>query len=501
MEILPIKSLIDEDTLIFGSLNVSLAKLSRIGLPVVDGVVISPPELHLKTLLEHYDFGSKEVIEQSLTLIKKEVDKTPIPEELIRETEKHDKFFVTGVEVKSAKNLWIFLLNIWIEQIKEKLWKEGFKEGLTENLESQVVIFVKKLEASGLAFYDKSLDEVLVNISFGRPEPKDLKKLDNLVLEANKKLMIPHAYEWILDGTTKLVGVKPYIPSTPDPVNSSEEIASSPVSPDPRNDERPKTAVKVFFDLSTGLVVEKEVDGVYIQSEKIFDLNKPRDSFEDLVFRLVESAQTFSHLPILFKLADKSEGMGKIRGTLRLLHQQSLLDPILEAADFVRHKKGLNNIHLVIPFVRSSGEFLKIKRELAGRGLSRKSSMQLWLEVAVPENIVNLETYLEGGLDGVILNIDELIAHLNGFDHTDGELTFYKNEASGLIKFLEDGLRLLHKVKIPFIAQGSVTFYPSVLEFLVEKGVHGVVFERYEVHNAHDILHQAERRMILRRAE
>ena len=126
--------------------------------------------------------------------------------------------------------------------------------------------------------------------------------------------------------------------------------------------------------------------------------------------------------------------------------------------------------------------------------------MQLWLEIAVPENIVNLEDYLVAGLDGIVLNLDELISHLNGFDASHEELLFYKNEAKALMSFLEDGLKLLHKSKIPFIAYGTLSLYPQVLEFLTEKGVFGIVVERYEVSSAHELLHQTERRLILRRS-
>ncbi|MBU1032172.1 hypothetical protein KKE03_04620, partial [Patescibacteria group bacterium] len=76
---------------------------------------------------------------------------------------------------------------------------------------------------------------------------------------------------------------------------------------------------------------------------------------------------------------------------------------------------------------------------------------------------------------------------------------FYKSEVEGLLKFLEDPLKLLHKSKIPFIASGSLTFEQKVLEFLVEKGVYGVVAEKYEAHSAKDLLYQVEKRIILRR--
>lgn len=501
IEVLPIRVLRDEDSQIFGSLNVALGKLCRAGLPVGEGIIVTAPDLHLRTILEHFDFGSKEVFEQSLSLVKKEINSIPFPEILQREVGKHNKFIINGQDLKSLKDLWLALLNAWIEEIKNRLWKDGFYTGITEGLEPQVVIFFKKIEASGNAYFDPLQDDSVINTKQGKVHPSDLKKLDEIVRDANKKLFIPHEYEWIVDGGIKLTKVLPYTPATL-PLYTSDVVSASASQARPgeaRPGEAEQSAVKVFLDFSTGLVVEKEVDGVFISSEKIFDLNKPRDSFEDLVFKLVECSATFPNSPVLFKLADKSEGMGKVRGTLRLLHQKNLFEPMVDALDFIRHKRGINNVHVVIPFVRGVSEFLQIKRELAVKKLSRKNSLQLWMEVAVPENIINLEDYLVAGLDGVVLNLDELIAHLNGFDPNHEELTFYKNEVSGLLKFIEDGLKLLHKSKTPFIVYGSLSLHPEVLEFLVEKGVYGIVVERYEAHSAKDLLHQMERRVILRK--
>lgn len=499
IEILPIKHLRNEDGPIFGSLNLSLGKLAQAGLPIASGIVVSPPNLKLKTTLEHYDFGKKEIFEQTLALVKKEINSIPVPEILRKEVGKHEHFLLAGIQVKSVKTLWLALLDIWLEEIKGRLWKDGFVPGLTEGLESQVVIFIGRLEASGKAYEDKAEDDVVIETLIGELSPQDAKRLIGIVQKANKKLIIPHSFEWILDGTVKFTKVVPFTDSpiaanmqTPDVSMLTSGVAAT------VGDK--KSAVKVFYELSDFVHPGEGIDGVYIPSEKIFDLNKPQHSFEQLVYQIVEAALAFPQLPILVKLADKSEGMGKVRGTLRLLHQKSLLDPILEALDFIRHKKGLTNVHLVVPFVRSSGELAQIKRELSTKKLMRKTSLQQWLEIAVPENLINLENYLGNSVDGVVLNLDELIAYLNGFDHQEAELVFYKNEVSGLIKFLEDPLKLLHKVKVPFIAAGSSSLYPEVLEFLVEKGVYGVVVEKYEAHSAHDLLHQAERRLILRKS-
>lgn len=492
IEILPIKLLTDSDNLIFGSLNVSLGKLARNGLPVASGIVVTPPDLKLKTVLEHYDFDKKEVFEQSLTLVKKEINSTPIPDIITGEVKGHKTFLLNGELIKSAKNLWLALLDTWLKQIRERLWNKGFYTGITESLDPQIVIFVKKVKSQGRAYFDPLQDDAVINIRVGKLHPNDLKIIDELVKKANKKLFIPHEYEWIVDGGVKIVGLKSYT----QPVVAQYPDVSIQHTPGVGK----KSAVKIFLDFSTGLVVEKEVDGVYIASEKIFDLNKPQDSFENLVFKLVESAITFADKPILFKLADKSEGMGKVRGSLRLLHQKSLFDPLVSVLDFARHKKGLTNVHIVVPFVRNVNELLHIKRELAVKKLSRKNSLKLWMEIAVPENILNLENYLLQGLDGIVLNLDELNSFLGGYDTTLQEVIFYKNQIQGLLKFLEESIKLLHKTKTIFIAYGSLSLYPEVLDFLVERGVFGVVVERYEAHSAVDLLNMAEKKLILRRS-
>lgn len=507
IEILPIRVLTEEDSLIFGSLNVSLGKLYRVGFPVGDGIVVTAPNLKLRTTLEQFDFGAKEVFKQSLELVKKEINSVPIPQILAKEVGKHKRFFLDGMEIKGLKKLWLSLLGIWLESIKLRLWNNGFYPSITEKLDPQVVIFTKDLKSLGVAFYDDLQNDVVVQVKMGKLSPNDLKKIDEVVNAANKKLFLPSEYEWIIDNGVKLVGIKPSTPNdvilgTPESSTAgfwSRNAPQNAICDSQTRSAKATSAVRVLLDLS-GAGSEKGIDGVYIASEKIFDLNKPSDSFEKLILMVVDSAITLLNSPVFLKLADKSEGMGKVRGALRLLHQKSLLDPLIEALDFVRYKKGLENVHIVIPFVRTVNELSGIKKELAAKKLTRKSSLQIWMEVAVPENIINLEDYLSTGVDGVVLNLDEQIAYLNGFDQGEGELIFYKNEISGLVKFLEEAVRILHKFKIPFIAYGSLTLHPKVLEFLVEKGVWGVVMEKYEAHSGRDLLYQAEKRMILHRA-
>lgn len=473
LDVLPIKLLTDEDSLIFGSLNVSLGKLLRAGIPVAPGLVVTAPELHLKTVLEHYDFGH--------------IEKTPIPFKLLKEVGKNSDFLVEEEKVKSIKALWLKLLNLWLLEIKNRLWKNGFYPGLTENLEPKIVTFIKNPKVWGWAYFDPIQDDVVINTKVGSLHPHDLKKLDEMVVSANKKLFIPNQYEWILNGEIKLIKIAPFTP----PNVIKDAIARLDESKWASLQHDKKTTVKVFLDLSTGFTAERQVDGVFIDSGK---------SFDDMLLRLVEAAATFPNSPVIFKLADKSEGMGKVRGALRLLHQKSLFDPLVEAVLFARSKKNLTNIHILLPFVRSVSEAIQLKRDLAVKKLMRKTSLQIWLELAVPENMINLEEYLAIGVDGVVINIDELLSHLSGFDHTDQTVSFYKQEVKGLIKFLDENLRILSKSKVPFIFYGSSSLNSEILELLVERGGSGIVVGRFEVGGIHELLQNSEKKMILRRA-
>ena len=145
IEILPIKLLTEEDAPIFGLSSVALGKLARANLPVAPGIVITAPHLKLKTILEHHNFGSKEVFTQSLTLIHKEIRQIPVPQILTQETGKHKQFLLAGKKIKSVKDLWFSLLDIWLSQVKQRLWNRGFYIGITDGLDTQVVIFIKKL--------------------------------------------------------------------------------------------------------------------------------------------------------------------------------------------------------------------------------------------------------------------------------------------------------------------------------------------------------------------
>lgn len=496
LEILPIKLLSDDDSQIFGRLNVELGKLSRSSLPIADGFVVTPPSFKLQTVLNHFVLGNKELIEQSLTLVKKELTKDPVPHELIKEVKKGQNFFVEGKSFPDIHNLWDYLLDLWLDEIKQRIWQTGFSPGIAKNLTPKIVTLVKKVSASGTAHFDEITSEVVVDIKHGNLNVATHKALADLILQTNRKSLLHHSFDWILDDELKLSGISFYtlLEDTVIIKKSPHEIVSV------ATDLKRETGVtKVFLDLSKGFVIEKDVNGAFIAAEKIINLNNKDDSFEELTFKLMETATALPEKNVLFKLPDIPETLGGVRGTLRLMHQESLLKPIIKIIKFLKEEKQLKNIQIVAPFLRNSSEYADLKKELATLGINRNHNLQFWVEFAVGENVLNIDDYLKLGIDGVVLNLDELIGSLYGFDHAHEQFSYLKKETNGLTKFLEEFIKKLKREKIPVIAYGSVVYDVALLEFLVHQGINGIIVERYEAISMSDLLYKIEKKVALKR--
>lgn len=496
MEVLPIRVLDDSDGQIFGRYNVALAKLHRSGIKVPPGVVVTAPLLVLNSTLKHFDLGHQELFEQSLLLVKKQLQKEPLPEVLSKQLVGQRKFLIKGEIVTSQKEVWFRLLECWLDNIKQKLWQSGFSPDLTADLKPQPVFFPQSAQAWGVAFQDDFMGGVVIKTDQVLSPPAG-KSIDELVTLCDKKLLIPHSYSWLLEKEVKLIGVSPYI-SQPQP----EVVLKEPhqVMNTEFVEVKRKVATKIFLNLSDSDTLEAGVDGIFIASENMLKKYDTAEAVEELLVKLLQLSRESEVLPILMKLADIPEQRGGVRGSLRLLHQKSLMQVMLQALTYLRHKRALPNIHPVIPFVRSVGELIAIKQELASKKIARKPSLKIWMEVAVPENITNLEDYIEAGVDGVILNLDELVAHLSGFDHQLENMAFYKKEIKGLSKFLAEGLKKLHAAKMPVLVYGSLVADSGLLEFLVEKWVWGVIVPRYEAASITDLLYQIERKVVLKRS-
>src|SRR3989344_4051259 len=200
MNILPIKSIREEDGPLIGSNLLNLSKLYQSNIPVPDGVVVLPPELQLRTYFKYHDFSSIEVFEQKFNLIKQEVEKIPIPEEL-KSLRVHKNLDI--------QRIWLNLLYGWASEIRSNIWRNGFDRN-SLSLSAQSIFITDRVFASGNCYIDDE-DGFQVQLTSGELTPLQLEELEKIAKKGNKCLFLPHIYYFILeDSKLRIIRVKQY---------------------------------------------------------------------------------------------------------------------------------------------------------------------------------------------------------------------------------------------------------------------------------------------------
>lgn len=102
-----------------------------------------------------------------------------------------------------------------------------------------------------------------------------------------------------------------------------------------------------------------------------------------------------SSIPLFIKISDES------------FKNPSFLSCIFEAIKKIR-ENGTHNLSILLPTIRTPHEFSEIKHLITDSGLTRSQTFQVWLTIGVPSQIIHFEKFIESGLDGVALDLQQL---------------------------------------------------------------------------------------------
>lgn len=465
MKILPIQALREEDKHLVDDWLFKFSNLKKHNFPFSDGLVVFPPDI--KQSLRKFNPYDLESFLRVLAPLKNTLKKN-LPPEFTRELKEVDRNL--NIEL-----VWERLIEKWLDQLKNITEKKGFNIENINFLKALPLLFCGKIEAYGTVrvtkgkeFYPHYLYDSIINVAKGALEPKYLKELEQIAIKMEKFLGINFKYHFVLEKKERKFYIKFINLSLPthheDMENKTNQLLSLPVSSADSRVVYPKKVTKVFIDVDS-LMDKMESDGAIICSEKINDK-------EEKLKILLNICEKLHGKPVIFKLANLNLGEN-ITGVSALMHRKNYLYDDAQSFLFLRNKKGLLNINIGIPEVTSLDLLMQIKRELAVLGISRKGSLKMHLELSFPENILNLESYILAGIDGVILNLDCLARHIFGTDFKRYKITH--DQKTSLLKFIEDGLKILNKSKIPALAMGRLVEDMDILRYFVSQGISGVV--------------------------
>lgn len=270
------------------------------------------------------------------------------------------------------------------------------------------------------------------------------------------------------------------------------------------------TATKVYVNLAepefAARVAQRHTDGVGLlraefmmagigeHPKKFIHDGKKQEFIQKLANGIESFCRAFSPRPVVYRASDfktneyraliggreyeptEPNPMLGYRGAYRYMHDPEVFQLELEAIKYVRNKKGLKNLWLMLPFVRTVNELVEVKKIIATSGLYRSPSFKIWMMVEIPSNVILLDEFIEEGIDGVSIGSNDLTMLLLGTDRDNAEVASEFNEQDKVALWAyEHVITTAHKHHITSSLCGqAASLYPHLLQKLVTWGISSV---------------------------
>lgn len=271
-----------------------------------------------------------------------------------------------------------------------------------------------------------------------------------------------------------------------------------------------KTATKVFVNLGEPELANKVgqmgVDGIGLlraefmiagigkHPRKFIQEKKQKVFIEKLVEGLKVFVEAFEGKPVIYRATDfktneyrslkggeefegeENNPMIGFRGVSRYLVDDEVFKMEIEAIKIVRNKLGYKNLHLMLPFVRTTKELIDVKKLLTTFGLTRKGSFELYLMVEVPSAVILLDEFIDVGIDGISIGSNDLTMLILGVDRDNEKVSnIYDERNPAVLWALEKAITTAKKrnIKASICGQAPSRF-PELTRSLVKWGVTSV---------------------------
>lgn len=240
-----------------------------------------------------------------------------------------------------------------------------------------------------------------------------------------------------------------------------------------------------------GLVrAEFMIAQIGIHPKEIIKQKKEKIFIHHLTHNLLHFAKSMSPRPVIYRATDfktneyrnlkggasyepeEENPMIGFRGAARYILDAHVFAMEIEAIKEVR-RRGYKNIHLMIPFIRTPDELIKIKNILKEYDLLDMPTFKLWIMVEVPSTVIMLEDFIKIGIDGISIGTNDLTMLLLGVDRDNSEIAHLYDERSPAVLWaLQKIVKTAKKYGITSSICGqAASDYPDIVKQLVEWGI------------------------------
>lgn len=291
-----------------------------------------------------------------------------------------------------------------------------------------------------------------------------------------------------------------------------------------------RTATHIYTNLAepelAAQIATKNVDGVGLlraefllaqigtHPKEFIAQKKEHEYVEKLSEGLSIFTKAFGNRPVIYRATDfksneyknlkggdkyepvESNPMLGYRGAFRYIKDPDIFKLELDAIKRVRTKH--KNLHLMIPFVRSTKELASVKEIVTESGLFKDRDFKFYMMVEIPTNVILLEEFIKIGIDGVSIGSNDLTMLILGTDRDNEEVAPEFNELDPAVLWaLERIIKISNKHKITSSICGQApSVYPQLAKMLVSWGITSISVNPDVIDSTRQIVHEAEHELL-----
>jgi pyruvate,water dikinase len=269
--------------------------------------------------------------------------------------------------------------------------------------------------------------------------------------------------------------------------------------------------------LRAELMVVEALEGVHPRA--LLEAGESERFVERMAASLDKFAAAFAPRPITYRTIDfrsnefrglqggerfepeEANPMIGYRGALRYMREPDLLELELQALARV-WDAGHENLHAMLPFVRTPREVIACRELFERAGLLARPGFELWVMAEVPSVLFHLPRYADLGVAGISIGSNDLTQLLLGADR-DSELVaeVFDERDRAVTEYIARLLARAHELGLRTSICGQApSVYPEYAELLVRAGIEAISVNIDAVDRARQLVAAAERRLLLEKA-
>jgi pyruvate,water dikinase len=172
----------------------------------------------------------------------------------------------------------------------------------------------------------------------------------------------------------------------------------------------------------------------------------------------------------------------------------------LECKAIKRVREELDNVWVMLPFVRTTWEVEKCLEIMKSEGLERSKDFQVWIMAEVPSNVILADEFAKL-CDGFSIGSNDLTQLTLGVDRDSSILAkmgYFDERDPAVLRSIAHLIKVAHKYKrtVSICGQGP-SVYPEFTEFLVRAGIDSISVNPDVVVKTRNLVASVERKILL----